>query len=487
VSGGAARGALAALRRRAGVAIPPLVRRLAGDDPGPPPLEPWGLSRDHAGRLVVGGVELEGLADRHGSPVHVVDRARLDRNAAAFTAPAPGAAVEIACSYKTNPVPGVLAAVHARGIGAEVVSAYELWLALRLGVPPASIVYNGPAKSPASVREALARGVGLLNLNARAELEPIAAAARQLGVRAPVGLRVSVPGTWGGQFGERIDTGAALEAFREAAGRPELEVLALHAHPGEEIATRARLEAVLGGALAFLDRLHATLGLSIRVLDLGGNLAAPTVAPLPERARRRALRWGIAPSRRPPGAVLGIRPYVEAVAAAVDRHFRAAGRPAPRVVLEPGRALLGDAQLLVATVLQRVAGGSGCPDWLVLDVGTNGAEPVRSEWHALVPLTARAGAPLRTYRVTGPSCMKGDVLYPAARLPELGPGDRVAILDAGAYFVPFSTCFSFPRAAIVEVADGREELLRRAESFEDLVLRDHAPWAEEAGALRAAR
>ena len=262
-------------------ALQPAVRWLA---PGRRdlPLSSWRLERDAAGALRLHGAPLAGVLERWGSPVHVVDAARLADNAARFLARPPAAAtpLEVYASYKTNPVPGVLARLHRAGFGAEVVSPYELWLALRLGVAPERIVYNGPAKSEASLELALARGVGLVNVNARSELAPLAAVARRLGVRPRVGVRVTVPGTWGGQFGERADTGAALAAFREAAALPELRLVALHAHLGGELADAAGLEAFLGGVLGVADQVRERLGVALEILDLGGNLACPTTRKL---------------------------------------------------------------------------------------------------------------------------------------------------------------------------------------------------------------
>ena len=101
-------------------------------------------------------------------------------------------------------------------------------------------------------------------------------------------------------------------------------------------------------------------------------------------------------------------------------------------------------------------------------MGINAAEGVRNEIHALLPLVLRAGE-RRTYRLTGPSCTLGDLLYPAWCLPVLEPGDGLAIMDTGAYFVPFATCFSFPRPGIVMLDRGRERVLRRFETFDDMV------------------
>jgi len=468
-------------------ALKPLVGRLA-----PPrqdlPLSWWRLERDAAGALRLDGVPLGGLLARWGSPVHVVDAIRLRENAARFQVRPGGAAppLEVYASYKTNPVPGVLRRLHAAGFGAEVVSPYELWLALHLGVPPARIVYNGPAKSEASLELALSRGVGLVNVNARSELAPLAAVARRLGVRPRVGVRVTVPGTWGGQFGERVDTGAALAAFREAAALPQLQVVALHAHLGGEIADAAGLEAFLGGVLGMADQVRERLGVALEILDLGGNLACPTTRKLTARDHRLAVTFGAEPAPRPPESVLTTEAYLAGVAGRIGGHYARLGRPAPRVFLEPGRSVTANAQLLLTRVAQVRDEEAGLT-WAVLDAGINVAESVRAEWHQLLPLSDPPGAARRRYRLTGPSCMQGDLLYPSWSLPSLSPGDGLAIMDAGAYFVPFSTDFSFPRPPIVLVGEGPEKLLRRGERFEDLVALDEAETPGAAGDVERGR
>jgi diaminopimelate decarboxylase len=448
----------------------PLVGRLVPVLRQEPPAR-WRLTRGPTGALVLDGVPLEDLLARFGSPLHVVDGARLAENAARFLARPAGAAAacEVCYSYKTNPVPGVLRRLHRLGVGAEVVSAYELWLALRLGVAPSAIVYNGPAKSADSVAQAVALEIGLLNLNARSELAAVAAAARRAGQRPRVGLRVTVPGGWAGQFGERIDTGAALEAFRQALALPELRVVALHAHLGGEIAARPRLDAFLSGLLGFADELRARLGLELEALDLGGSLACPTVSRHAPRRHRLAAAVGLPAAPRPPGAVLSIEAYLARIRERVEGHYAAAGRPVPRVILEPGRALTGDAQLLLCRVLQvRDPDATGLA-WAVLDAGVNLAEAVRGEFHQLFALAPRPAAPRRSYRLAGPTCTPGDVLYGAWPLPTLEPGDGLAIMDAGAYFIPSSTAFSFPRPGVALVEGGGARLIRRPESFEDLV------------------
>lgn len=143
----------------------------------------WGLVRDAQGALRLGNVGLKELAQAAGAPLHVVSGSRLRDNAQRFLQVPAGAAAgcEVFYSYKTNPIPGMLAELHAAGVGAEVISHFELWLALKLGVPPRRIIYNGPAKSKESMRQAVALGIELLNLNHVEEIDAVATIASQMG------------------------------------------------------------------------------------------------------------------------------------------------------------------------------------------------------------------------------------------------------------------------------------------------------------------
>ena len=462
-----------AVRRPTKKVVADIARRLVRERKDLP-LSTWGLSRDTSGALSLNTVNLRDLLARRGSPLHVVDAEKLAVNAARFTARPPGTnrGCEVFCSYKTNPVPGILRVLHARGIGAEVVSAYELWLALRLGVDPGAIVYNGPAKSEESIASAMNSGVGLININSRTEIARLAQLARKLGKKPNVGIRVVVPGAASGQLGERIDTGAALAGFAEALQLPDLRVVALHSHLSGQITSPAQLDAFLSPLLAFADELRARFGLALQIIDVGGNLTCPTVSPLGPRARRLAVTLGCEPSHSPPASALSIDDYVGQVVGRIEAHFVEREWAVPRIFVEPGRALTSDTQMLLCrAVTVRKPDETGIR-WAVLDVGMHVAEPLTTEWHQVFPISPRADAAPRLYRLTGPSCMLCNQLYPAWKLPELSPGDELAIMDTGAYFVAFSAPFSFPRPAIVMLDGARERLLRRAETFEDLVALD---------------
>lgn len=428
--------------------------------------EHWGLDVDASSGLTLAGVGLDALAHEYGSPLHVVNTARLRSNARRYLAPTTaGQRAEVFYSYKTNPVPGVLNELHRAGIGAEVISHYELWLALKLGVPPDRIVYNGPAKSEASVRLAIEREILLLNVNHREEIAVVAGLAAELGRRPKVGLRVTLGG-WAGQFGMRAADGSALAGFEEALASRSLDVVALHVHRGGMIQHAAEAETFVAEVLAFVDQLRLKLGFEPTILDLGGSLGSPSVRPLGSRElrlNRTLLRELLPPD---PNQALSIEDYTGIVLSRVHAHYQRLGKPTPRIFLEPGRSLTSDAQLLLTRVmgLKREADAT----FVICDAGINLAESCRSEYHQVFPVEHYGHKSTQTFTLVGPICTPGDTLRWAARLPSLAVGDTLAIMDAGAYFVPFSTSFSFPRPAIVAVDSGQVSVLRRAETFDDL-------------------
>jgi diaminopimelate decarboxylase len=174
---------------------------------------------------------------------------------------------------------------------------------------------------------------------------------------------------------------------------------------------------------------------------------------------------------RKPEAVLGIREYVDVIVRTVEECCARDGWTRPRIFVEPGRAVTSSAQLLLCRVSTLKASGADGLIHAVLDAGINVAEPMRGEYHEIFVAGPRSRGE-RTYRLVGPICTPMDTLAWARRLPELAPADVLSIMDTGAYFVPFSTSFSFPQPGIAWVENGRAILIRRPESFEDLVRRD---------------
>lgn len=436
------------------------------------PPEHWGLQVNAQGELTLDGLSLPALTDELGSPLHLVNLARLRENARRFLEAASRAQArcDVFYSFKTNPVPGVISELLALGMGAEVISHYELWLARQLGFSPERIIYNGPVKSEASLREALGAGLLLINVNHREELALLTRLARELSIRPRVGVRVTVGEGWSGQFGTPVAGGLALGVFEQALQSGVLDVTAIHAHRGGMVRSEADAARFVDEALSFADELRTRLGFAPTLLNLGGSLASPSVRGLSARELRenRSFARPIAPPT--PSDALSIERYVEVVTSRVAEHYSALGLTAPRILLEPGRSVTSDAQMLLTRVHSLKLDGERA--YAILDAGINLAESCRSEFHEIFAAGQARAPRSQVYALAGPICTPGDTLHWAARLPELKPGDALSIMDAGAYFVPFSTSFSFPRPAIAAVDQGRVSVLRRRETFEDLVALD---------------
>ena len=461
-----------ATRRARAVAVARIGPLVAARQPVRTDIPPatWGLEIGSNGSLWsggvdgVGGLDLAAVAAEYGTPLHVVRADRLDANAAPAVS-----SRDVFYSYKTNPVPTVLARLHAHGAGAEVISPYELWLAIRLGVPGGRLIYNGPAKSPDSIRAAIRHGALLVNANSASEAALAASIAADERRVISLGLRVTVPGSWGGQFGiASID--AAASAVLAALDDRWVDLRGLHVHRGITIRDAITMEGYVRAVLDRAAELRRRTGWAPAILDLGGSLACPTVAAVPWRQFRlnRALGSDLLPPN--PSTCLSIADAAMIAAELVAADAAAAGIAAPRIVLEPGRALTGDTQFLLTSVVDV---NNGPLPHAVLDAGTNIAEPVTSEFHQLFSVTA-PGVPSTTgYRLVGPICTPADVLVNHWRLPPLASGHVLAFMDTGAYFVPFSTTFSFPKPAIV-VQDGTDvRVARRAETFDDIISLDH--------------
>lgn len=437
------------------------------------PLDGFGLSVGDSGHLHLGQHDLVELTQRFGSPLHVVDGDRLTRAADDALSPVgddatPGC--DIFYSYKTNPVPAVLRRLHDRGIGAEVISEYELWLALHLGVPGERIIYNGPAKSAESIDVAIENEVMAINANSGSDARRIVAAANRLGKRVNLGVRVAVAGAWAGQFGMAPDVDRVAALIEELRADSMTDLMCFHAHRGGSIRGTDDVKAHFGSVIDFVGQLHERTGWSPDVVDFGGSLSSPTVAGFGNRTFRlnRFLGSDLLPPD--PSTAATIAEASQIGATMLQDWASSVGVDTPRGVLEPGRSLTSDTQFLLTTVVDVKTDTE--PTHVVVDAGINVAEAASSEYHQLYSASAPTGEASESVRIAGPICTPADVLYNNWELPPLEDGHVLAIMDSGAYFVPFSTSFSFSRPAIVMRDGDQVEVAREAESFSDIIRLD---------------
>lgn len=447
-------------------------RRLYGGQ-RPIPLHHWGVSANDNGHLVVGGCDAVELARRYGTPLHVVDEASLvDTYMAfrdAFIQRYPR--VEIGYSYKTNPLPGVLATLHQAGATAEVISHFELWLALKLGVPGERIIFNGPAKTEEALALAVSNQVKLINIDNLDEPEAIHRLAGTQGYRQQVGVRVVPSVGWAGQFGLNIKSGAALAAFRRIGEFDRLIPCGIHMHLGTGIKSVDIYVTAVKEALEFAKSAERQLGIRMAFLDFGGGFGVPTVKPY-SVTDGRLMANGYPATVLDVSAHPPVGAFAEAVSDLVNRYYPPAQGGQPTIILEPGRAITSSAQTLLLRVLA-VKARLGDNDAVITDGGKNIALPTHYESHELLAASKLGRPATKTYDLFGPLCHPGDILFRSIALPPLEPGDLLAIMDAGAYFIPNQTNFSNPRPAAVMVKQGHADVIRERETFEHVIARDH--------------
>lgn len=412
------------------------------------------------GQLTCEGLALRTLAERYGTPLYVYSAGtfagHFDRLREAFAELTP----LICYSVKCCPNIHVLRLLNGRGSGFDVVSGGELHRTRLAGTPPERVVFAGVGKSERELEEALRAGVGLLNAESAGELELLATIAQRLGVVPDVAIRIipevaagthayTTTGTRANKFGVTAEQAADL--YRRFAACGSLRLRGLHLHIGSPVHAVAAYVASIQRALTLIDSLRGQ-GLPVDTLDIGGGFGAHYQG-----------------NEAPPA-----RTYAEAIVPLLR------GRGL-RVIIEPGRSIAANAGLLVARILH--VKETGERRFVVTDASMN--ELIRpalySAYHFIWPVDAGAHVPtgrladqpfagLETCDVVGPVCESGDFLAKDRRLPPVQPGDLLAVFACGAYAMAMASQYnSRPRAAEVLVEDGTARLIRRRETYDDLV------------------
>jgi diaminopimelate decarboxylase len=406
-----------------------------------------GLARS-GGELVCDGVSLEAAAAEYGTPLYVYSRAAIEAAYAAYGRAFAAVPHRICYAVKANGNGAILKLLAGLGAGADIVSGGELLAALRAGFAPERIVFAGVGKTEAEIALGLARGIGEWNAESEDEIVRLSAAAEARGTRARVSLRVNPDidarshpyistGLREAKFG--VDIAAAPAILRRARERAGIDVVGLQCHIGSQIVETEPLAAA-ARALSGLSRQLLDEGFGLRTVDIGGGLGVSYDGS------------GVPDAGRLAAAVL---PAL-------------AGLPLT-LVLEPGRSLVAAAGALLTRVLY-VKQGHG-KRFVVVDAGMNDLlRPALYEaFHRVEPVRTH-GRAAELVDVVGPVCETSDFLARGRELERPEPGELLAVRDAGAYAFSMSSNYNMrPRAAEVMVENTRVRLIRRRETFEDLV------------------
>ena len=400
----------------------------------------------HVGVLHAESVSLETVARQFGTPCYVYSRAALEAAYREFQEACAGRDALVCYAVKANSNLAVLDVFARLGSGFDIVSGGELTRVLAAGGRPERILFSGVGKSEAEIRQGLAAGILCFNVESRGELQRLNAVAASMGRRAPMSLRVNpdvdpathpyiATGLRENKFGIAADQ--ALELYREAARMGGVQAAGIDCHIGSQLTETSPFLEALDKVLELVDRL-ATEGIRLEHLDIGGGLG---------------IRYK---DESPPS----VRDYLAGLLA------RLGSRPL-KLILEPGRSLVGNAGVLLTRVEYLKHG----PDksFAVVDAAMNDLlrPALYQAWHDIVPV-AEAMGPARTYDVVGPVCETGDWLAREREL-RLEPGQLLAVMSAGAYGMSMSSNYNTrPRAAEVMIDGASAWLVRERETVESL-------------------
>ncbi|MFB6508761.1 diaminopimelate decarboxylase [Streptomyces virginiae] len=422
------------------------------------------VERNAEGVVAVGGIEVTRLAEEFGTPAYFLDeedfRSRCRAWAHAF-----GPDADVFYAGKAFLSKAVVKWLKEEGLNVDVCSGGELSTALAAGMPAARIAFHGNNKSEGEIRRAVEAGVGRIVLDSFQEIARVAHIARELGVRQPVQIRVTVgveahthefiaTAHEDQKFGIAVADGSAAEAVRRALGHDSLELLGVHSHIGSQIFDMAGFEVSAKRVVRLLADVRDEHGVELPEIDLGGGLG---------------IAYTSNDDPREPHEI------AKALHEIVARECESAGLRAPRISVEPGRAIVGPTAFTLYEV-GTIKPLEGLRTYVSVDGGMS--DNIRTALYdaeysiSLVSRTSTAEPML--VRVVGKHCESGDIVVKDAFLPaDLAPGDLLAVPATGAYCRSMASNYNHAlRPPVVAVRDGQARVIVRRETEEDLLRLD---------------
>jgi diaminopimelate decarboxylase len=420
------------------------------------------------GQLYCEDVNVDDLAGRVGTPCYVYSRKTFERHLDEISRAFAELSPMVCYSIKSCGNVQIVKLLAERGAGMDVVSGGELHRARTAGVPMNKIVYAGVGKTDAEIRQALEAGIGWFNVESEAEFENISAIARSMNAGTRAALRVNpdvadpkthaktTTGKKETKFG--VDIERARRFFQTYGKDKHCRLTAIHLHIGSPIYSAEPYVQAIGKALALIDELRAA-GHTVDTLDIGGGYAADYES--------------------------GQSPSYETYASAIVPLLRGRGL---KVILEPGRTIAANAGILLTRVQYLKTGGK--KKFIIVDSGMHHlVRPTMYDaFHFIWPTRVAPGhvpagrsrqmdmPGLEAADVVGPICETGDVLARDRELPPVARGELLSVFTAGAYgMVMASNYNAMPRPAEVLVHGDQATIIRRRETYDDLVAQELNP------------
>jgi len=427
------------------------------------------LGEERDGEWVIGGVGARRLAREFGTPVYVMDEARLRSNCRAYVTALRDAYPNSQAFFASKALccMATCRLAYDEGMGIDVVSAGEIHTALRAGVPAHALMLHGSNKTKEELTLAIDSGVGRIVVDNAFDLEMLDDLTRERRTPVDVLLRLT-PGvephthraiTTGGvdsKFGFGIQDGTARDAVRRTLEIPGLRLRGLHSHIGSQVSELHPFELAARAMMEFAAWMTRDLRVPVEELDLGGGLG---------------IRY--LPTDSPPS----IREYAAALTGVVKEQAEAFQIPLPRLMIEPGRSIVGDTGATLYRV-GAIKAISGIRTYVSVDGGMyENPRPALYQARYEAVLAERLNEPrAQPVTIAGRCCESGDVLIWDVTLPEPRSGDLLVIFSTGAYNYSMAGNYNrYPRPPVVFVQDGRARVVVERETIDDLLSKDVPP------------
>ncbi len=419
-----------------------------------------------AGRMSIGGCDAQELTRQFGSPLYVFDELELRSTCREYVHAFTSRHADTEVTYASKAYLSRFMASVARdeGIGLDIVSGGELAVALAAGYSAARCHFHGNNKGDVELREAIDAGIGRIIVDNFHELELVDAIARAMGKAQAIILRLSpgvdphthaktTTGTLDSKFGLPISTGAAEQAVADAQRMSGLDLVGLHCHLGSPLFTIEPYDEANAVMLSFAAEMVRKHALRFREYSPGGGFAAQYVREKP------------APD---------VNVYAEEIVSSFKRRCAEHKLPLPHLFVEPGRSLVARAGVALYTV-GSTKHVEGLRTWVSVDGGMadNIRPAIYDATYEAVVVNRADDAPAETVTIAGKYCESGDLLVKDAHLPPTQPGDVIALPASGAYCLSMASNYNLAlKPAVIAVNDGEARLVRRRETYADLLATD---------------
>jgi len=432
------------------------------------PLFPLTAEVGDEGHLVIGGCDVVELAEQFGTPLYLFDestiRDRCREFKDEFTRLHPDTLVIYASKAVLNKALALI--FKEEGLGLDVVSGGELSIAQSVDFPLDKVYFHGNNKTPEELNVALGLGVGRIVVDNLYEVKLLNRLAGKKRISQDILLRLTpgvdphthqhtTTGTIESKFGFPLATGQAEEAVNQALSASNLNLLGLHFHLGSPIFEVQPYELAIELVLGFARAMSQKFGFELREFDIGGGFAVPYTAD----------------SRVPV-----VAEYARAITGRLSSLVSEPGLSHPRLIIEPGRAIVAQAGVALYRV-GAIKEIPGIKEYVCVDGGMS--DNIRPALYGAKYEALLANKVLKqqgkVVTIAGKLCESGDILVRDVNLATAHPGDIVAIPACGAYSIPMASNYNgLPRPAIVMVKEGQARLIRRRETYQDLMSLDLA-------------